>query len=136
MKFNLNPFENIDEGFINNDQIDVDDNYYSRIPCTSLGYVDTDLMSERLGVDKSSMMHINAGDLKSKIDYLCANLQMLKTKFSIIAVSECWTDLSTEGLINIPGYNKLVRSRADGRKGGGVALYFNSDLNLSAKLRN
>ena len=82
------------------------------------------------------MMHINAGDLKSKIDLLCANLKLLKVKFSIIAVTEVWTDQSTEGFINIPGYNKLVKSRNDGRKGGGVALYIDSDLNLAVKHRH
>ena len=136
-KFNLNPFENIDNGFIDSDDIDADVNYYNHFATESLGYLDTDQVNERLCTDisKLSMMHINAGDLKSKIDLLCANLKLLKTKFSIIAVTEVWTDLSTEGFIDIPGYTKLVKSRNDGRKGGGVALYIDSELNLIVRHR-
>ena len=64
----------------------------------------------------------------------CADLRLLKKKFSIIAISETFTDQSTEGLINIPGYTLHVKSRV-GRIGGGVALYVDTDLDLIVKIR-
>ena len=46
----------------------------------------------------------------------------------MIAVSETWTGQSTENCIEIPGHNKVVKSR-QAQRGGGLAIYTDSDLN-------
>ena len=58
----------------------------------------------------------------------------MKQKISVICVSETWTDLSNEQLISIPGYDCVCRSRTTGR-GGGLALYIDTDLNVIVKNR-
>ena len=58
----------------------------------------------------------------------------MKQKFSVICVSETWTDVHTEQLISIPGYDCICRSRTTGR-GGGLALYIDTDLNVVVKNR-
>ena len=62
---------------------------------------------------------------------------MLKHKFSIIAVTETWTDTNTEKMINIPGYSKVIKSRETSvaSRGGGVALFYSSDLAIIVKPR-
>ena len=57
-----------------------------------------------------SIMHVNAGGLKCNLDSICCNLKTLKHKFSVIEISETWTDQSTEGMIHIRGYSIIIRS--------------------------
>ena len=63
------------------------------------------------------------------------NLKLLKHKFSFICVFETWTTVSTEQFIEIPGYDCICRSRSL-KRGGGLALYVDSDMNVSVKLRS
>ena len=63
-------------------------------------------------------------------------MKCVQHKFSVLAFCETHTDISTETSIEkIPGYNKLIKSRI-GRRGGGVALFFDSDINIGVKRRN
>ena len=71
----------------------------------------------------------------ANVDKLQASLGTLKNKFSIIAASETWTNITNENSIAISGYDMLVKSRVQG-KGGGVALYFDSNLDLMVKPRS
>ena len=52
-------------------------------------------------------------------------------------MTETWTDLNTENTINIPGYNKIIKSRNKliASRGGGVALFISTDLAVDVKLR-
>jgi len=140
LRFNLNPFSNLDNKFINSSDIDADENYFDCLTGQNLGYVDTDRLDESLSdgsngsIGFHSIMHINARSLLANIDLLCANLNLLKNKFSIICVSEVWSCQSTERFISIPGYNCVCRSRSTGR-GGGLALFFDSDLDIIIKDR-
>ena len=137
-KFVLNPFENIDNKLINNDGLDADDNYYNDCFSQNLGYVDTDQLNTNVlgdGQDgQPSIMHLNARNLVTNINSFAANLDLLKRKFCVIAVSETWTSDSTEECIKLPGYNKIVKSRQT-RRGGGLAIYTDSDLNITVKNR-
>ena len=83
------------------------------------------------------MVHFNARSISANLDTLFSNLMMLKHKFSIIAVTETWTDSNSEQAINIPGYNKIIKSRDVNvaSRGGGVALFFSSDLAVDVKRR-
>ncbi|MFZ2538187.1 MAG: endonuclease/exonuclease/phosphatase family protein, partial [Oscillospiraceae bacterium] len=137
-QYSLNDSDLVGDKFIDDNGIDADLHYYNLVTNRYHGYVDSDKLNKYLGKDCStnlqSMMHLNAGNLVSKVDLLSINLKLLKHKISIIGITETWTNMQNENCINLPGYNKYVKSRVN-RKGGGVALYLNSDLNISTKLR-
>ena len=80
-------------------------------------------------------MHINAHSMIANIDVFCSNLKLLKHRFSFICVSETWTTVSTEQFIEIPGYDCICRSRSS-KRGGGLTLYVDSDMNVSVKIRS
>ena len=133
-RFTLNTFENIDDKLANNNNLDADAHHFNDCFSQNLGYVDTDRLNTVISSDMANgsptIMHLNSRNLVSNIDLLCASLKCLKNKFSIIAVSETWTEQSTENCIDIPGYDKVVKSR-QGRRGGGLAIYTDSDLNIN-----
>ena len=79
-------------------------------------------------------MHVNAGSLVANILNVCLNLASLKHKFSVVAVTETWTNSFSEKNINIPGYDKIIKSR-ENRVGGGVTLFVDSDLDVKVKTR-
>ena len=136
-KLNLNPYEDLDDNFADHGDLDADSYHYNFICDQILGYCDSDQLNQFLpesGSVLQSIMHVNARDLKCNMDLLCCNLKTLKHEFSLIGISETWTDLSTESMIHIPGYDKIIRSRV-GRKGGGVGLLINSNLNVAIKDR-
>ena len=41
-RFNLNPFSNLDDKLINNNDLDVDENYFDCLAGQNLGYMDSD----------------------------------------------------------------------------------------------
>ena len=111
--FNLNPFSNLGDKLVNNNDIDVDENYFDCFVGQCLGYMDTDqlnvkMLNEMYRSKLQSIVHINARSLISNIDLFCSNLKSLKQKFSIICASETWTDVHTEQLISIPGYECIL----------------------------
>jgi len=140
-RLNLNPFADLDSKFINNEFADVDSNHYNFLCSQACSYYDTAQLNNLLPVDISSnlqsIIHFNARSISANLDMLYSNLVMLKHKFSVIAVTETWTDSNSEQTINIPGYNNLIKSRDANiaSRGGGVALFFSSDLAVDVKLR-
>ena len=140
MRFSLNPLNDLEDNkFINNSDIDADDNYLNFFSGQCLGYIDSDQLNEHFeqescGYNLKSIMHINARSLITNIDLLCSNLKLLKHKHSCICVSETWTSTSTEQFANIPGYECICKSRSS-RRGGGLALYLDSDFNVTIKNR-
>ena len=139
-RLNINPFHDIDDNFIDNPDIDADANYYNDVSENINGYFDSDELNQFIAQNVQSdglhsLLHINANNLVTKVDTLYANLQNLNHKFSVIAVTETHTNASTESLVVIPGYDQIIKSRKFAVRGG-VALYFNSDLNLDMKHRN
>ena len=138
-RLNLNPFYNLDDNFINNPEIDADANYYNAISTEYNNYFDSNQFNQYLSHNNKnnnlfSMMHLNINGLVSKADTLHATLQTLNLKFSIIAISETHTNQSTEQLADIPGYDKIIRSRTFSERGG-VALFFDQNLGLNVKRR-
>ena len=65
---------------------------------------------------------MNARSLLKNLDYLEVYIQTLTHNFSLIAISETWTNNDNMSLLNIPGYNSTFKNRISGR-GGGVALF-------------
>jgi len=49
---------------------------------------------------------------------------LLDHKFSAVVITETWTDNSTENLVNIPGYSKIIKRRKN-KRDGGVAWQYN-----------
>ena len=74
-----------------------------------------------------SVLHINARSLLKHYDEICDLIARLNFKFSAIVITETWTDASNEHLVDIVGYSKVIKHR-EGRKGGGVAIYVDSNL--------
>ena len=126
-KLNLNPFEGLDENFIDNDDIDADKNFYSIRKNVTNDYFDSDQLNEvihsTISKNIQSILHINARSLVANIDKLQASLGTLEHKFSVIAASETWTNMTNENCIAIPGYDMLVKSRVQGKGGWSCPLF-------------
>ena len=136
-RLNMNPYEDLDDNFINNNDIDADKNYYNDISKCNDYFDSTQLnkvLPEFQSSELQSMLHINARSLVANINSLCINLITVNHKFSVIAVTETWTNKTNENVIHIPGYDMLVKSRDT--NGGGVALYFDKNLNINIKQRD
>ena len=56
----------------------------------------------------------------------------MQHKFSIICITEIWTNNDNELLLTIPGYKRYLKNRETGR-GGGVALFVLNDLSCSLR---
>ena len=141
-RLNLNPYQYLDDKFCDSNDIDADKNFYNIDLNNFNDYFDYVQMNNTLPPCSSSvqsMLHINAGSLVAHIDSLNIHLDTLKHKFSIKGVTETWTNNTNESSINIPGYEMWIKSRLDSKGnpalGGGVALYFDSNLNLDIKAR-
>ena len=72
---------------------------------------------------------MNIRSLSKNYDQLIVYLSCLKHRFSIIALSETWTNENNQSLFPIPGYKCLFKNRIGGR-GGGVALYVFDFINF------
>ena len=113
--------------------IDADINYYENRQRSS-EYWTMEQFNLSYDVDSSlqafSILHVNARSLYKNIDKLTDITSQMNHKFSVIAVSETWTDATNEHTVEIEGYNKFLHSRTSGR-GGGVALFIASELMCS-----
>lgn len=87
-------------------------------------------IKHQLAVKFFSILHINARSLIKNLDNILLFKNGLSHKFSVIAVTETWTNEDNEQLVDIAGYNKIIKHREVG-KGGGVALYIDSDLRFT-----
>ena len=75
-----------------------------------------------------SIVQFNARSLNANFSNIDAYLSSLSFKFDIITISETWFSEHTNiNIFNIEGYNMLYVSR-NGGKGGGVAIYINSEF--------
>ena len=79
--------------------------------------------SQKLLALKSSLFCIQTSGFISRVAELSARLRLMKSKPSVLGLTEAWAD---KGLptMRIEG-NKLIsgHDRADGRQGGGVAVF-------------
>ena len=79
-----------------------------------------------------SILHINARSLVKNFDSILIYIASLQHTFTVIAISETWITDSNDSLINIPGYNRVLNNRTEGR-GGGVALFILNSLTFTIK---
>ena len=80
-----------------------------------------------------SLLHINARSLQNKLGKLPELLNSIKIKFSIIAISETWSNEVNDCFLNIPGYVRHLKSRSN-RTGGGVALFIHDNLPFTIRI--
>ena len=81
-----------------------------------------------------SIVHINARSLVKNYDEICNLIRRLHHKFSVIAITETWTDKNSEELMDIDGYNKIMKHR-ENKKGGGVALFIDSKFKFEPAIK-
>jgi len=120
----------------NDSDFDPDSNCIRQNCKDSPYYLDTEL--NELIVNKSltdlnfSILHINAQSLHNKIGKLLDLMNNIKIKFTVIAVSETWSNDTNECFLNIPGYKRHLKSRVN-RTGGGVALFVQDNLSFTVR---
>jgi hypothetical protein len=74
------------------------------------------------------IVQINCRSMRANFDKLKLFVSQTKVKFDIIAISETWlNEYDDLRLYHLDQYNEYFCSR-QGKSGGGVALYINSDL--------
>ena len=114
--------------------MDADHNHYNYVFNQIHDYYDADKLNEILPThssnDITSLVHLNARNLNKNLNLLVSNLMTVKHKFSVVAISETWTN---EGNVDIPGYVKVIKSRGGFK--AGVALYIDEDLLKNIKRR-
>ena len=76
--------------------------------------------------DSFSLLHLNIRSLQCNASKLTDLLSNVSLKFSLIGISETWLNDSSSS-VDIDGYSFVHKSR-ENRSGGGVALYFSSNL--------
>ena len=65
-------------------------------------------MTENKSIENNfSLIHINTGSLSKNLDHLNIYLTSLSRMFSVIAVTETWTNFTNESLSVIRGYNNI-----------------------------
>jgi len=60
-----------------------------------------------------SLLHVIARSLLKNLDNILLFKNRLCHKFSVIAVTETWTDKTNEHLVDIDGYTKIIKHRMD-----------------------
>ena len=68
----------------------------------------------------------------NKIGELVDLLNSIKIKFTVIAISETWSNSDNETFLNIPGYTRHSKSRID-KSGGGVALFIQENTSFTVR---
>ena len=78
----------------------------------------------------SSLLHINARSLIKK-PMLTDYLNNINYKFSVPTVSETWAnEINSDNLV-IPGYNRMLKNRAE--RGVGVAIFIDDKLSFKQR---
>ena len=54
-----------------------------------------------------SLAHIKARSMSKNLNHLNIYLTSLSHMFSVIAITETWTNFTNESLLVIPGYNSI-----------------------------
>ena len=117
----------------NNKNIDPDSNAYNTMDVASKYFLPDELnkvISCPTLSNEFSVLQVNARSLQNKVDKLESLLHSFDFEFDIITVVETWETEENAPLINIPGFKKISKTRADGRLGGGLAVFFNENRDI------
>ena len=80
--------------------------------------------------NKFSILNINICSMNKNFSGLLSFLARLKSKVSIIVVTESWLDDDTVNTYNIEGYCSAHINRGGRERGGGIIIYYLSHLNI------
>lgn len=134
LRFNSSHFEHVEQLHLMSRSLKIDQELDADRNCPVIHKISNYVTEEDLNsfedkgkIGQFSILHINARSLIKNIESILLLIHRLHHKFSVIAVTETWTDMNNEHLVNIDGYSKIIKHRENGR-GGGVALYIDSDL--------
>jgi len=105
-----------------------DDNYV----VSDCYYYDDELLKSCKSAGKLSLLHVNVRSLNKNYGHLTDYLETLNTTWSVIALSETWSDDQICGLYKLPNYKDVVNNRKS-KRGGGVSLYINSDIGFKER---
>jgi len=90
------------------------------------------IMEKNICNSNFSCLHVNIRSLNANIDKLQLLTAGLMHSFSVICVTETWTNEINKSFFNLPGYNCITKSRCS-KIGGGVAIYVRDDLPFTVR---
>merc|ERR1712074_239642 len=109
-------------------QFDIESNLLSSNSCTSYNLEDLN-NDESLLNSKLNILHLNIRSCNSNFDNFIAFLETVKMKFSVIVLSETWIkDIAMANQLNIPGYISYHSIRKGERRGGGVSIFIDRQI--------
>ena len=94
--------------------------------CTSYNLEDIN-NDESLINSKLNILHLNIRSCNKNIDDFISFLETVKMKFSVLVLSETWIK-DEFNLINIPGYVSYHSIRKGNRRGGGVSIFIDRQI--------
>ena len=115
------------------DMIDIESYLLSSNSCNSYNLEEINNENPLLE-SKLNILHLNIRSCNSNLDEFLAFLDTVKMKFSIVVLSETWIKDSSNH-INIPGFVSYHSIRQGNRRGGGVSIFIDKDID-SAELPN
>ena len=74
-----------------------------------------------------SLFHLNVRSIPKNFNNLEAYLLNIRTKFSIVGLTETWLNKANDGLYNMQGYTQEKNYRTS-KKGGGVSIYIKDNI--------
>lgn len=85
--------------------------------------------TEKVSEQALSIMHLKSQSLNRKLENIIEFLNAMDKMFKVIAITETWLkNTDNKNTVDIEGYNFFSLNRI-GKRGGGVALYINENLN-------
>ena len=115
------------------DDIDIENQLLASNSCRSyeLDELNND---DNLLNSKLNILHMNVRSCNRNLDELIAFIEMVKMKFSILVLSETWIK-DVHSHINIPGFVAYHSTRKGNRRGGGVSIFVDRQID-STELPN
>ena len=109
--------------------IDPDNHFHASISTDTNYYSDEQFVRDVKSKGDLSFIHFNARSLNTNFQKIKDSINDLKLSFDIIAISETWAETDTIDGFTLNGYEAFHIVRGQ-RKGGGVALYCSSKIQL------
>ena len=108
------------------DNFDIENLLLDSNSCASYDLEDLNLDVNLIN-SKINIIHLNIRSCNKKMDEFVTFLEAVKMKFSVIVLSETWIKDSLND-INIPGYVSYHSTRIGNRRGGGVTILIDRNI--------
>ena len=115
------------------DQFDLESQLLSSNSCSAYNLDDLN-NDESVQNSKLNILHLNIRSCNKNLDEFLVFLESVKIKFSVIVLSETWIK-DVYSHINIPGFVSYHSTRQGNRRGGGVSIFIDRQID-SAELPN